>query len=312
MESVIVALVVSGIWCAASPHTRMATWLVDDPVRSDLTVHDHRVPALGGIGVVAAVVVSSISFDPWLLASLIAAVALGTVDDRMSLSPRVRLIAEIGLATALAMSPDVANGPLARFSMVLATVVMINAVNLLDGIDGLAGSTALISFLGLALLGERSLAPIAAAACAGFVVFNWPKAKLFLGDGGAYAIGVGLAYSAFVRAPDLASSFVGLALTGLFLVDLAVTVTRRALIRRPLFQGDRSHIYDQMAFARGLGPVRTLIFLILGHTAYVALVVLASLWLDPVALCFLALLLGSGWVAVLVRRGYLAPARTAG
>jgi UDP-GlcNAc:undecaprenyl-phosphate GlcNAc-1-phosphate transferase len=135
---------------------------------------------------------------------------------------------------------------------VMLVVFAVNAVNLFDGLDGLAGSVGLVTALGLAwLVSGRGIDPDVplelGAALLGFLIFGWRPARVFLGDAGAYVLGVVLAHVMISSAPEgTLQLIVGAGLMGIFAVDLVATMMRRRLSGHPMFTGDRSHIYDQL------------------------------------------------------------------
>lgn len=215
-----------------------------------LKTHQRPIPYLGGIAVFVGVVAGVVGAHRLtLVIPLGLALALGTTDDARDLPAAVRLAAEIGIGiTAVLVVP----GPvLARLATGGLVVVLLNAVNLLDGQDGLATSVALVSAIGFATFGGAAL-PYAlglAGALAGFLVFNRPPARIYLGDGGSYLIGTALALAPSLAAGTWSRWSVWFAvplIVALPLADTAIAILRRARLRRPLFVGDRSHVYDQL------------------------------------------------------------------
>ena len=141
------------------------------------------------------------------------------------------------------------------------TVLLINAVNLLDGLDGLASGTAFASAVGFAFVlgGDyRILASGLAAALGGFLVWNRPPASIYLGDAGSYLIGAALAVlvtaSIGSSGPVPAAAAAAL-LVGVPVGDTSIAVVRRWRAKRPLFKGDRGHVYDQLV-DRGRTPTQ--------------------------------------------------------
>ncbi len=231
-----------------------------------LKVHAAPVPVFGGIGIFAGVV-AALALDAGagaakvaaVLAIALALVVLGTADDLLGLSPRARLAAQLLVAVAT-MAAGLKVGTFPLLAAMPLTVVLvvgaINAVNLFDGLDGLAGGTVAVSLVGFAALLHLSgkseyvlLALAVLGALVGFLLFNFNPARIFMGDNGSTFLGYVLAVLAMnvaARPWDLRSLAVALLLIGLPIVDTAVAIGRRALEGRPIFLGDRSHIYDQL------------------------------------------------------------------
>jgi len=189
---------------------------------------------------------------------------LGLADDRARLSARYKLAVEAVVALGVAAGGE----RLEAFGMgyvpgVLLTMLWIlavtNAFNLLDHMDGLSSGVAIIAgtgFLAVAFQTQQFLiAPATACllgACAGFLLFNFPPAKIFLGDAGSLFIGFWLACLTvsftFYQAPyRLYTYFVPLAVLAVPLFDTAAVVAIRILRRRPVFEGDTNHLAHRLA-----------------------------------------------------------------
>ena len=184
---------------------------------------------------------------------------LGTLDDAFGLSPLLRLVIE-GALSFLVLRPTL---PSARASelvlLLLFTLALINSANFLDGIDALLLCLALPPLLALSLA-SATVAPIALAVCAlllGFLPWNLPRARIFLGDGGSTTIGFLLAYLAIVALYcDSLASDAGvfsarlplfLLLFFVFWLDLALTVGGRILRGVSPFHPDRTHIHHRLS-----------------------------------------------------------------
>ncbi|HEY5890751.1 MAG TPA: MraY family glycosyltransferase [Acidimicrobiia bacterium] len=275
----------------------VARWvgLVDRP-DGELKDHSREIPIVGGIsvflGLHIAMEVGGI-FDVWLFGITLAMLVVGVVDDIVGISPLLRLLAEGGAGVVMGLGVGSRSDVMSLVVIVAFVVVAINAVNLLDGADGLAGSAAFVSAIGLAFLartfGTGVWGPLVlAGAIAGFLVFNWPPAQVFLGDGGAYVVGVALAFFAVSLGgePAIAGSdwlpitVIAGSTLGVFLVDLVVTLLRRVVSRAPLFGGDRSHVYDQLALA-GHTPKRVVAMVAGAQVSIVTLVVAFAHWFEP-------------------------------
>jgi UDP-GlcNAc:undecaprenyl-phosphate GlcNAc-1-phosphate transferase len=217
-----------------------------------LKVHDTPVPYLGGTAVFGALALGALVGGlpaKWLL-PLALALALGIADDVASVSPKMRLFGEavIGVVAGLVVDTD---GGFGIVVAAVAVVALINAVNLLDGLDGLAAGVVLASAVGFAIIGGpgRPLALALAGALAGFLVFNRPPARIYLGDGGSYLLGATLGVLAASALYDKAEPVLWIVvplLVAVPLADTAIAILRRAKARRPIFTGDRSHVYDQL------------------------------------------------------------------
>jgi UDP-GlcNAc:undecaprenyl-phosphate GlcNAc-1-phosphate transferase len=136
--------------------------------------------------------------------------------------------------------------------VVLAVPFLTNAMNIVDGQDGLATGLALIAASGISAIAAtqgdvQAIGPALIGALLGFLLWNRPPASVFLGDGGAYAIGCMLA----VLAVDSSRSWESLLGTflclGVLALEMVSTVIRRVFGRTPLLSGDRAHAYDLMA-----------------------------------------------------------------
>lgn len=235
--------------------------LVDRP--GPLKPHDVPTPYLGGVAVALAVAVGAGFGRPWLLVPLGLALAVGVADDARPLPPGIRLIGQAAVgATLAAVVPIRLPGPWGPLLVVAATVVLVNGVNLVDGLDMLASSVVFSSAVGFAVLlsgGGRLVALATAGAVTGFLVSNRPPARIYLGDGGSYLLGTTLvALLAMSWAPGrpVAASAAALLLAAVPTAEVAFAVVRRRRARRPLFTGDRGHPYDRMV-ATGWSVVAT-------------------------------------------------------
>lgn len=298
MVGIIVSLLVSAGVCLAAIRVGPALGYVDRPDDPTLKVHVQPAVPLGGVGIFAAVHIGLAVagfFDGWLFAASAVLLGLGLADDRSGLAPGVRLAVEIvaGFLLAVGVAPSL--GRMSATFVGLLLVVAVNAVNLFDGLDGLVGSSALVTALALTLLGairgvEYLPGLILAAALVGFLLVNWHPARVFLGDNGAYSLaaylvagiaGVSISDSTL---PDL---LVGVGLLGVFLVDLASTVLRRYLAKQPLFVGDRNHLYDRL-HARGRSVPSVAVITAFAQALFAGVAI------------GLAATLPSGWAALLV------------
>ena len=253
--------------------------IVDRP--GALKVQETAVPYLGGLAVFAAIAVPIGAVRLSLLAPLGLLLILGLADDIGDLRPRLRLLLELGIGL---VGGIVVPTP-GRFGVLITAafiVGLVNAVNLLDGLDGLASGVALASAIGFAIVGGEARIPAlaVASALAGFLVFNLPPARIYLGDAGAYLCGGALALLAALALRGgngiAAWSAVPL-LVALPVFDTAVAIIRRKRHGRPIFAGDRSHVYDQLV-DRGQTRVQAVLECVAAQALLTAIGVFAVRW----------------------------------
>ena len=154
---------------------------------------------------------------------------------------------------------------------VAAVLVLVNAVNLLDGLDGLAASVVGLGGLGSFVVLSGSSATLAlalAGALGGFLVWNSPPARVYLGDAGSYLLGTALAVL-FLAASQRHAAVVSGALlfVGVPVADTTVAFVRRLRAHTPLLQGDRGHVYDQLV-DRGWSPQRSVIACVVAQASF--------------------------------------------
>jgi UDP-GlcNAc:undecaprenyl-phosphate GlcNAc-1-phosphate transferase len=314
--AIAVAVAVSAVICATVVALGPRFGFVDLP-DGYLKTHEYPAVPLGGVAVLVAVhlgLVITGSFDTGLLIASAMVLVLGLMDDYRELGPVVRLLVEVIAGVVLAVVADLPSIPGGVVGVILVAalvVITVNAVNLLDGLDGLAGGSAFVAAIGLAVLAtvrglDGAYGWVLAAAIAGFLVYNWHKAKVFFGDNGAYSVAVFLVYGFFVATPEDSEVgvLVAFGLLGVFAVDLVVTLLRRRLNAKPLFAGDRSHVYDQLVDRGRTVPQVALIFA--GAQAMIAIlvIVLDEFTGDLVTLGVLAAVFAAVIVA-LARLGFL-------
>jgi UDP-GlcNAc:undecaprenyl-phosphate GlcNAc-1-phosphate transferase len=144
---------------------------------------------------------------------------------------------------------------------------------------------ALVTAVGLAVVaqgrGADSLPALTlAASLAGFLVLNWHPARVFLGDAGAYFVGLYLAHLILEVSDGPVELILTSGFLGVFAIDMLVTLLRRRLNDRPLFIGDRSHIYDQLR-DRGVSVPTIALLAAATQAILLVLVIIAERVLGP-------------------------------
>jgi UDP-GlcNAc:undecaprenyl-phosphate/decaprenyl-phosphate GlcNAc-1-phosphate transferase len=299
-----VSALVSAVVCWLIYRLGPRTGLIDAPDKA-LKPHGRPVVALGGLGILLGLHVGLLvadTFSPALLTATGFIWLMGVVDDRIGLSPLIRLGGAAVAGLILVMS-EVPGGLDGQVFWLVVTVVVINAVNLMDGLDGLVAAVSIPLIAGLAVFGgaQVGLEPlvyvVAVGAVAGFLVWNWAPARIFLGDNGAYVVAVTITWLALASSPDRMGSLIAVALIGVPLIELGVTIARRLLARRPLTVGDRDHTYDRLA-SKGWSHRRVATTFASTQLIWSAVVLAASFSLSDGWTTILAGVLGSGVVVV--------------
>lgn len=275
----------------------------DDPLK----IHKRSVSCLGGLAMISAIIISFFlkmileqSFDRQILLIITAGLLiflLGFKDDLKwrdkfrikKIYKFIFLILISFLATIILLSAGIKVEfiPLLLIELLLTFAlifILINTVNYQDGMDGMAGTTTIISLVGfivLSLIFNNGLALIISlisfTVILGFLVFNFPPAKVFMGDSGAYFLGfiLSILVMLFLGSYDFFGALGLIFILGLPLFDGVFTNIRRLLKKKSIFIGDRSHFFDRI-HQKGFSIKKTLlissfiqiIFVIIGLMIY--------------------------------------------
>lgn len=321
-----------------------ALGLVDHP--SERRIHTTPIPRAGGIAVFLTLLCGILILPfieaaygvplltdgfPHFVAAAGLVVAIGVIDDRFGMSAWIKLAGQ-ALAAALYFFHDPGGGgsllghPI-PWGLDLAihvawTVLLINGFNLIDGMDGLCGGLGLIASLllgGLALMhgsiADAVFCGLLSASLAGFLLFNFHPARIFLGDAGSMLIGFFIATvgaSAAGRSSATAAILLPLLVGGVPLLDVALAVWRRAAKRfaasKPgqattkIFGPDKHHLHHRL-MDWGLTQRRA------SFVIYGLAIILAVLGMLPIigGVNWLAMSLIGLFAAVAVGIRYLAP-----
>jgi UDP-GlcNAc:undecaprenyl-phosphate GlcNAc-1-phosphate transferase len=286
-----------------TPLVRNLAWrygIVDQPDHRR-KIHFAPIPRLGGVAIFAAVIGSygllliarlSSGAIVWehfplilrILPALAVVFGVGLIDDIVTVSPWIRLAAE-GVAATFAWFGGVQIYAISGYSFsgdvvslivtVLWIVTCTNAINLIDGVDGLAVGVSLfasVTMLIASLLDHNfpmalTLVPLAGALL-GFLRYNFTPASIFLGDCGSLTLGFLLGCFGAVwseKSTTLLGLTAPLIVLAIPLLDVALAVVRRLLRGQPIFTADSGHIHHKL-LSRGLSP-RRLLFVIYGICA---------------------------------------------
>ncbi|PDO10356.1 MAG: undecaprenyl-phosphate alpha-N-acetylglucosaminyl 1-phosphate transferase [Candidatus Reconcilbacillus cellulovorans] len=284
-------------------------------------VHTRVMPRLGGLAIYAAFLVAAVvvvpfaegtDFSPKVALGLALGgaviVFIGALDDRFGLSPKAKLLGEIAAAVVAVWIGDIRiellNVPFGdteigtSFLSIPLTILWIvgvtNAVNLIDGLDGLAAGVSAIAnatILALAaLMGNETVVLLSAALLGGtlgFLVHNFHPAKIFMGDSGALFLGFSLATLSILgfKQATLVSFVVPIVILAVPLGDTFFAIVRRVLNRRPISLPDRGHLHHCL---QQLG---------LSHRQTVVVIYGISLFFS---LCALLLSQTANWAAVII------------
>jgi UDP-N-acetylmuramyl pentapeptide phosphotransferase/UDP-N-acetylglucosamine-1-phosphate transferase len=331
-----VSLAISGLLAATSARHLHRSSRPEDQCAVQ-SAHRGATPRIGGVGVIAAIMLVMPLFAPGgqraqvmtFVLTLLPVAAAGLAEDLGSrISPRGRLLAA-ALSSILAivlldawiwrvdlpvLAPLFQFAPLAVLFTIFATTGICHAFNLIDGVNGLSGVTAILIALGLASVASASGEPAIARlsfwvvpAVAGFLVLNFPMGRIFLGDGGAYALGHVLAWLGvllIVRVPEV-TPWAVLLIFFWPVADTCLAIWRRRRAGRAADQPDRLHFHQLVMRAlelkvvgrRGRGLSNPLTTLVL--TPFISLPVLSGilLWNQPLAAALALALYAVGFVA---------------
>lgn len=249
----------------------------------------HMIPHLGGIALVlgtfagVSLVFAGDRGSGWSLLlrgvfpALSLIVVLGLIDDMKSLRASQKLIVQVVAAGILTASgcwlyTGVAPIDAGQLTLILLSclffVGMASAVNLVDGHDGLAAGVTFISaaaFSVMALvLGLHTILVVSMAlggACLGFLLFNFPPGRIFMGDTGSMFLGVVLAIIAcsLTMARPTVETFVGVCFVlGVPILDVALAIVRRVVMKSPVFSADSLHMHHVLT-RMGFSPRQVLL-----------------------------------------------------
>lgn len=312
--------------------------LVDKP--DDRKLHKGAIPLIGGIAMFTSITLAAFFFVPhsneltWLLAACALITMTGTLDDRFNLGFRIRLMVQTVAALLLIyganieleslgalLGPGIGPIELGWASVpitVFAVVGMINAFNMMDGMDGLSGGLSLITAAGIFLLlggdiadGASNILLLVMGGLSAYLVLNlhwFPRwtPKIFMGDAGSMLLGFVLTaflirYSQGTRA--MLMPVTALWLVAVPLMDIAVTCWRRLKNGRNPFKPDRTHVHHIFLRAK-LSPGKTLLMILGVQALTIAVAIGLERAQAPAALSLFGFLLVFVLYLAFIRRAF--------
>jgi len=283
-------------WLLVPPGARIGLKLGLADLPSSRRVRARAVPTTGGIVVFIAFAASTVAavrfcagappeLGPKLSALLLGATAvviLGMADDRMNLKPLVKLIAQTVIAIAMVaagvgidhmrfvLGPTIDLGWLGYPLTVIWFLAFMNALNMIDGLDGLAGGIAAITAGGLFAVSVLDPNPVLFlmgaglfGATTGFLVHNYGRGNVYLGDAGSMTLGFLLAGGAIIGAKQDAASTALLVAAACMTVpafDVSTSMIRRWRKGQHIMVADRGHVHHRL-IRFGLSPRHTVLVL---------------------------------------------------
>ena len=278
MTSLFAFILALAISFACTPAVRMLAIKIKavDVPKDNRRMHKVPIPRMGGLAIFAGFLVSVLFFVPLgtefrsILIGALILVVLGIIDDIVALKPRTKFAGQIIAALIPALSGVSIHGivnpfvpgqysTLGIFSIpftVIWIVGITNAVNFIDGLDGLACGVSAIAtvtmFIIAVLFGETYIALMMAAlagACLGFLPYNMNPAKIFMGDTGSMFLGYTLAtvsIQGLFKFYAVISFAVPFILLGLPIFDTGFAIVRRLLKGQSPLQADRGHVHHRL------------------------------------------------------------------
>ena len=237
-------------------------------------VHVKAMPRLGGLAIYLGFIIPMLIFyelDSQVIGLLVSGTLItiiGVIDDKIGLSPKVKLLGQVaaslvliafGIQVEFITNPMGIRADLGILSIpvtILWVVGLTNAVNLIDGLDGLAAGISAISatILGVvALIGGNPAFAMAsfilAGSCLGFLKHNFYPAKIFMGDSGSLFLGFNLAALAIMglaKSATIVSLVIPILIMGIPIFDTFFAIVRRFSNKKPIFEADKGHLHHRL------------------------------------------------------------------
>ena len=264
----ITALVTYGLTRAGSRR-----WLLDHP--NERSLHQRPTPRSGGLAITLGIVLGGVGVAVaaslpeqliWLGAGSLLIVGVSFLDDLSHVHPVIRISVHFLVALVLVLAGfaiDAVGLPGMRWQLLpwlsvaitcLYVAWLVNLYNFMDGMDGFAGGMAVIGFGTFALLGAlgghtafAGVCAVIAAASAGYLLFNFPPARIFMGDVGSSLLGFLVAgLSLWASRQGIFPLWMAILVFSPFIVDATITLIYRLWRRERIWEGHKSHCYQRL------------------------------------------------------------------
>lgn len=238
-------------------------------------VHKKPMPLLGGLMMFFGFLFGYMFFAPentQMLAILIASVVViitGMIDDIKPLKAKHKLIGQIIAALIITFYGNILLNDITFFGMyfdfgvlaypitIIFIVALMNCINFIDGLDGLASGISTIFFLTIGVLAfifhnlgslEITLTFIMLGACLGFLVFNFNPSKMFMGETGSMFLGFMISVICLMgfKAATLTSLVVPMLILAIPILDTFFAIVRRVIHKKPIYEADKKHLHHQL------------------------------------------------------------------
>jgi UDP-GlcNAc:undecaprenyl-phosphate GlcNAc-1-phosphate transferase len=270
-------------------------------IPNERSLHQVPTPKLGGLAILVGILVAGVLFLPWapqtraILGGALAIAAVGVLDDVFDLPPGVKLLGQIVAATIPVFTgvkvndftlpflggvdlthalfhhlPLLGKVTVGHVLTVLGFVAVMNVINFIDGVDGLAAGVCVISAATMSIIavsldrtGAGVLAALTAGASLGFLRHGFPPASSFMGDTGSNLLGYLLAAITVLgslKTNAVVALFFPLIVLAVPILDSGFVIAKRIKYRRPVYEADRWHFHHRMANI-GFSQQRTLAYL---------------------------------------------------
>lgn len=312
--AMLLALIISLIITPIVKQLAIRWGVMDKP--DQRKVHQQLMPRMGGLAIFlsfALVVLITQPLSKTIIGLLVGSawiISVGIVDDFKGLSPKVKLMGQIIgalILIAFGLRVDFITNPFSEGMLILGklaipiTVLWIigvtNAVNLIDGLDGLAAGTSGIAALTMALVvlsqyilspelfvGSLMVIPLALillGSLLGFLKYNFHPAQIFMGDSGSMFLGftlAALAITGLAKGAAVISVFIPIVILGIPILDTFFAILRRYLNKQPIFQPDKHHLHHCL-LEKGLSHKQT-VLVIYGINLVLGASAVLMTWLD--------------------------------